>query len=155
MTPNEAEEVFSDEDNVLDEDIEHSIVEDRFLIIGKTDKGRLLYQIFTRRGDKIRVISSRDINKKEVHLYEKKLVVPKFKDEKEESRFWANLDLSEYFEPSDFKWGVVFPSLKRTKRLISIRLPEQLLVKVKDKANKLHTPYQNLIQQYIQQGVEK
>ena len=82
----------------------------------------------------------------------KKLVVPKFKDEKEESRFWANLDLSEYFEPSDFKRGVVFPSLKRTKRLISIRLPEQLLVKVKDKANKLDTPYQNLIQQYIQQG---
>jgi uncharacterized protein len=73
VTPDEAEEVFSDEDNVLDEDIEHSIVEKRFLIIGKTEKGRLLYQIFTRRGDKIRVISSRDINKKEVHLYEKKV----------------------------------------------------------------------------------
>jgi len=85
----------------------------------------------------------------------KKLIVPKFKSEKEEARFWASLDLSEYFEPSDFKRGVVFPSLKRTKRLISIRLPEQLLVKVKDKAHKLHTPYQNLIQQYIQQGVEK
>lgn len=85
----------------------------------------------------------------------KKLTVPKFKDEKEEARFWASLDLSEYFEPSDFKRGVVFPSLKRTKRLISIRLPEQLLVKVKDKAHKLQTPYQNLIQQYIQQGVDK
>jgi predicted DNA binding CopG/RHH family protein len=85
----------------------------------------------------------------------KKLVVPKFKNEEEEARFWASLDLSEYFEPSDFKRGVVFPSLKRAKRLISIRLPEQLLVRVKDKANKLHTPYQNLIQQYIQQGVEK
>jgi len=59
--------------NVLDEDIVHSIIENRFLIIGKTEKGRLLYQIFTRRGDKIRVISSRDINKKEVHLYEKKV----------------------------------------------------------------------------------
>ena len=85
----------------------------------------------------------------------KKLIVPKFKNETDEARFWANLDLSEYFEPSDFKRGVVFPSLKRTKRLISIRLPEQLLVKVKDKAHALHTPYQNLIQQYIQQGVEK
>lgn len=85
----------------------------------------------------------------------KKLVVPKFENEKEESRFWANLDLAEYFEPSDFKRGMVFPSLKRTKRLISIRLPEQLLVKVKNKAHKLDTPYQNLIQQYIQQGVEK
>lgn len=67
----EAEEVFSDLDNVLDEDIEHSTVEKRFLIIGKTQEGRLLYQILTRRGDKIRVISSRDINKKEVALYEK------------------------------------------------------------------------------------
>jgi uncharacterized DUF497 family protein len=28
--------------------IEHSIVEKRFLIIGKTERGRLLYQIFTR-----------------------------------------------------------------------------------------------------------
>jgi uncharacterized DUF497 family protein len=72
VIPDEAEEVFSDTDNVLDEDIEHSVIEDRFLIIGKTEKGRLLYQIFTRRGDKIRVISSRDINKKEVFLYEKK-----------------------------------------------------------------------------------
>jgi len=85
----------------------------------------------------------------------KKLVVPKFKNEAEESEFWANLDLSEYFEPSDFKRGVVFPSLKRTKRLISIRLPEQLIIQVKDKATKLHVPYQNLIQEYIQQGVRR
>jgi len=60
------------------------------------------------------------------------------------ARFWASLDLLEYFELSNFKRGVVFPGLKRTKRLISIRLPEQLLVRVKDKANKLYTPYQNL-----------
>jgi uncharacterized DUF497 family protein len=72
VTTDEAEEVFSDAENVLEEDMEHSVVEMRFLIIGKTEKGRLLYQIFTRRGDKIRVISSRDINKKEVYLYEKK-----------------------------------------------------------------------------------
>ena len=84
----------------------------------------------------------------------KKLVVPKFQDEAEESKFWANLDLSEYFEPSDFKRGIVFPGLKRTKRLISIRLPEQLLSQVKHQASKLHIPYQNLIQRYIQRGVE-
>jgi uncharacterized DUF497 family protein len=72
VTPEEAEELFSDPDNVLSEDIEHSTIEKRFLIIGKTEQGRLLYQIFTRRGESIRVISSRDINKKEVYLYEKK-----------------------------------------------------------------------------------
>lgn len=83
----------------------------------------------------------------------KQLVVPKFKSEAQEAEFWAKLDLSEYFEPSDFKRGMVFPSLKRTKRLISIRLPEQLLLKVKVQAGKLHVPYQYLIQQYIEKGV--
>lgn len=72
VTPAEAEEIFFDTNNVLDEDVKHSIVENRFIIIGKTKEGRLLYQIFTKRGNKIRVISSRDINKKEVELYEKK-----------------------------------------------------------------------------------
>lgn len=71
VLPREAEEVFFDKDNVRDEDLEHSTREKRFLIIGKTDKGRLLYQIFTVRGGEIRIISSRDINKKEVKLYEK------------------------------------------------------------------------------------
>lgn len=71
VTPTEAEEVFFDQRNVLDEDLKHSTVEKRFLIIGKTKKGRLLYQIFTIRGNKIRIISSRDLNKKEVSLYEK------------------------------------------------------------------------------------
>ena len=83
----------------------------------------------------------------------KKLVVPKFKNEAEEAEFWANLDLSEYFEPSDFKRGMVFPNLKRTKRLISIRLPEELIIKVKEKAYQLDMPYQSLIRQFISKGV--
>ncbi len=83
----------------------------------------------------------------------KKLVVPKFKSEAEESRFWSKLNLMEYFEPSDFKRGIMFPNLKRTKRLISIRLPEELISKVKEKAGKIDVPYQSLIRQYIQQGV--
>ncbi|MBI3577544.1 BrnA antitoxin family protein [Candidatus Gottesmanbacteria bacterium] len=83
----------------------------------------------------------------------KKLVIPKFKNEAQEAEFWARLDLADYFEPSDFKRGMVFPTLKRSKRLISIRLPEQLLLKVKARANNLRMPYQNLIQQFIQRGV--
>ena len=88
-----------------------------------------------------------------VKIMKKQLVVPKFKSEEEEAQFWANLDLSQYFEPSDFKRGMVFPSLKKTKRLISIRLPEQLLLKVKVEAGKLQVPYQRLIQKYIERGV--
>ena len=83
----------------------------------------------------------------------KQLVVPKFKSEAEEAEFWAKLDLTEYFEQSDFERGRVFPSLKRTKRLISLRLPEQLLLQIKDKARNLSVPYQSLIRQYIQKGL--
>lgn len=72
VLPSEAEDLFFDTNNVLDKDIEHSISEDRFIIIGKTKEERLLYQIFTKRRNKIRVISARDINKKEVKLYEEK-----------------------------------------------------------------------------------
>lgn len=85
----------------------------------------------------------------------KRLVVPKFKNEAEEADFWAKLDLSEYFEPSDFKRGVLFPNLKRTKKLISIRLPEDLIAKVKQRANKLDVPYQSLIRQYVQHGIAR
>ncbi len=68
----EAEDVFFDPNHVTLDDKKHSTVaERRFIIIGKTESGRLLYQAFTLRGKKIRVISSRDINKKEVNLYEK------------------------------------------------------------------------------------
>lgn len=85
----------------------------------------------------------------------KKLVVPKFRNEAEEAKFWASLNLMEYFEPSDFKRGVRFPFLKRSKRLISIRFPEDLIGKVKEKADKLDIPYQSLIRQYVKQGVSR
>ncbi len=72
VAPHEAEEIFFDINNVLSEDLIHSTTENRFIIIGKTKEERLLYQVFTKRENNIRVISSRDINKKEVKLYEKK-----------------------------------------------------------------------------------
>jgi len=82
----------------------------------------------------------------------KKLEVPKFKNEDEEREFWWSLDLSEYFEPDDFTL-VSFPNLKPTTKPISIRIPEYLLNRVKEKANELNIPYQALIKQYIQKGV--
>lgn len=82
----------------------------------------------------------------------KKLKIPKFKNEDEEREFWWNLDLSEYFEPSDFE-RVSFPNLKPTTTSISIRIPEYLLYRVKEEANALNIPYQSLIKQYIKKGV--
>lgn len=82
----------------------------------------------------------------------KQLKIPKFKNEDREAEFWANLDLSEYLEPSDFE-RVSFPNLKPTSRSISIRIPEYLINRVKEKANEINIPYQSLIKQYIKKGV--
>lgn len=82
----------------------------------------------------------------------KPLKIPKFKNEDEEAEFWANIDLSEYLEPSDFE-RVSFPNLKPTSRSISIRIPEYLINRVKEKANEINIPYQSLIKQYIKKGV--
>src|SRR3989344_6360100 len=66
----EAEEVFLDEGKVIFKDKLHSDKEERFIVLGKTKKDRLLYVCFTRRKKKIRIISAKDINKKEESIYE-------------------------------------------------------------------------------------
>lgn len=69
----EAEEIFFDKKRFIFRDKLHSSGEERFRVIGKTKRERLLFVVFTKRHKKIRIISARDINKKEVYLYEKKV----------------------------------------------------------------------------------
>lgn len=68
----ECEEVFFDSKQRLVKDILHSGQETRYILLGQTERGRLLFIAFTIRIDKIRVISARDLNKKERRLYEEK-----------------------------------------------------------------------------------
>ena len=82
----------------------------------------------------------------------KPLKLPKFENEDEERKFWDTVDITEYFEPSDFR-RVAFPNLKPTKRLISIRLPDDLIAEVKQEAQKQDIPYQQLIRHFIRQGL--
>lgn len=67
----ECEEIFFDSNKKIFQDTLHSGDENRFILLGKTLGGRLLYIAFTARNSNIRIISARDINKKEIHLYEK------------------------------------------------------------------------------------
>ena len=69
----EAEEVFFDKHRFIFKDNVHPGHEERFRILGKTKAGRLLFVVFTKRRRKIRIISARDINRKEVAIYEKKI----------------------------------------------------------------------------------
>ena len=67
----ESEEAFFDEDKAVLRDPLHSGSEERLILIGKTKTQRLLFIVLTKRGKKIRVISARDVNRKERPLYEK------------------------------------------------------------------------------------
>lgn len=71
VTDKEAEEPFFDKYKKTFSDTLHSGGEERLRVIGKTKKGRLLFIVFTMRKKKARIISARDVNKKEVQLYEK------------------------------------------------------------------------------------
>ncbi len=82
----------------------------------------------------------------------KQVNVPKFKNEEKERKFWAELDLSDHFEPNDFE-AVSFPNLKPTTRPISIRIPVSVLNRFKERANETNVPYQSLIKEYIREGV--
>ena len=84
----------------------------------------------------------------------KKLKIPKFKNPDQEFEFWSDLDLSKYFEPSDFV-PVSFPNLKPTAKSISLRMPNYLLGEVKQHANAIDIPYQALIKKYIADGVKR
>lgn len=68
----EAEQVFFNDPLLLLADTKHSQAERRYHALGKTDEGRTLHITFTLRksGEKIRVISARDMHKKERTIYE-------------------------------------------------------------------------------------
>jgi hypothetical protein len=67
----EAEQVFYNEPLFIYDDILHSTHEERFKALGTTSEGRKLVVVFTLRNSKLRVISTRDMSKKERGQYEK------------------------------------------------------------------------------------
>ncbi len=80
--------------------------------------------------------------------------IPKFKSEKEWSRFWMTHDSTEYVDWSKAK-RVVFPNLKPTYKSISLRLPLFMLDKIKLLANKKDVPYQSLMKVYLAEKVKE
>lgn len=72
VSQSEAEEVFFNQPLLLLEDALHSGQERRFHALGKTHAGRTLHISFTLREDDtlIRVISARDMHRKERSIYE-------------------------------------------------------------------------------------
>jgi len=70
VTPEEAEEIFFHEPLLVAGDVHHSRREKRYQALGRTSRGRPLFVSFTIRRQLIRVISARDMNRREREQYE-------------------------------------------------------------------------------------
>ncbi|HKI06019.1 MAG TPA: BrnT family toxin [Thermoanaerobaculia bacterium] len=66
----ECEQVFFNRPLVAAEDVLHSSDEPRFFALGQSDAGRPLFVVYTLRGEKVRVISARDMTRRERKEYE-------------------------------------------------------------------------------------
>lgn len=73
VSDEECEEVFFDPHKRILEDAVHSADKERYILLGQTRSTRLLFVVFTLRGNKVRVISARDLNKREKKLYDPKI----------------------------------------------------------------------------------
>lgn len=79
-----------------------------------------------------------------------KKTIPTFNSDREAEDFVATSDLSEY----DLSGGqIVRFELRPKDRTISLRLPEQLLEAVRQKAQTVGIPYQRFIRMALEQAV--
>ena len=65
----ECEQVFFNHPLVVAPDLKHSRDEERFFVLGRKDSDRYLFVVFTVRRRKLRVISARDMSRKERIIY--------------------------------------------------------------------------------------
>lgn len=70
VSPVESEQLFFNSPLIVADDTTHSHSENRYYALGGTDRDRKLFICFTIRNHKIRVISSRDMSRKERERYE-------------------------------------------------------------------------------------
>ena len=69
----ECEQLFFNKPLIVIDDPKHSKKEKRWYLLGQTDQGRYLFIVFTVRVNLIRVISARDMNKKERKQYHEQI----------------------------------------------------------------------------------
>lgn len=71
VSSGECEQIFFNKPLIVKRDSKHSLLENRYYVLGRTDSDRLLFAVFTVRGDKIRIISARDMTIAEAERYQK------------------------------------------------------------------------------------
>ncbi|NOX65147.1 MAG: BrnT family toxin [Chlorobi bacterium] len=69
----ECEQVFFNEPLIVADDLKHSQNEKRWFLLGRTDLDRKLFIVFTVRKKLIRIISARDMTRKERKIYNEEI----------------------------------------------------------------------------------
>jgi len=70
VAPTECEQVFLNQPLVVQDDLKHSQNENRYYALGQRDQKRTLFVVFTVRKNRVRVISARDMSRKERRIYD-------------------------------------------------------------------------------------
>ena len=83
----------------------------------------------------------------------KRSSVPVFKTEAEERDFWESHDSSDHVDWSKAE-RIRFSNLKPSTKAISLRLPVDLLERIKMAANRRDVPYQSLIKVWLAEKVD-
>ena len=81
--------------------------------------------------------------------------VPKFRNEQDEREFWRTHETTEYFDFSkSSRVKIEFdPGIEAPVKSISLRLPREMLNRLKVLANKKDIPYQSLIKVYLAEKI--
>lgn len=69
VSTGECEQIFFHKPLIVKRDSEHSELENRYYVLGRTNINRLLFAVFTVRNGKIRIISARDMTESEMERY--------------------------------------------------------------------------------------
>ena len=80
--------------------------------------------------------------------------IPKFKNEDDERKFWAEANSSEYIDWSKAEI-VTLSKLKPSTKTISLRLPESMLEEIRTIANKYDVPYQSFIKIILKEKIDQ
>lgn len=86
-------------------------------------------------------------------MSKKRKPVPTFEGEAKERAFWESHDSTDYVDWS-LAERVRLPNLKPSNKAISLRLPVDLLERIKTAANKRDVPYQSLIKIWLSEKVD-
>jgi len=155
----ECEQTFFNRPLVVALDDLHSQDEVRYAALGRTDAHRLLFVVYTLRGERLRIVSARDmtaVNARNTNMPKRKnwKPIPRLDSEDAEREFWATHDSTDYLDWTRAS-SATFSRLKPTTQTISLRLPEPLIANLKMLANKRDVPYQSLLKIFLSERIEQ